>query len=88
MEIDLKDQQQVPLSVSAGFEPQPAGDGLYLLMVEGRETPRNLHRDLSDARAEAERLCRKENKKVYLFRVMDEVAPVCSPVIWKSHVKI
>ncbi len=58
----------------------------YLLMVEGGGIPNKVHYDLTEATQEAERLCQKERKKVYLFGVMDEVMIVPAPVVWKNHI--
>ena len=53
------------------FESKP----FYMLHVEGGSAPTVKHATIEDARKEAERLVKKENKPVYLLKASD----VCLP---------
>ena len=62
---------------------------MYLLMVERSDSydkfPKHIHWSLADAKKEAERLCRKENKRVYIFSVLNYVEPAEFPLRWGKN---
>ena len=59
-------------------------DKIFIVFVEGKQSPSLPHYNQDEAIEEAERLCRKENLKVYLFKAIKVVTPVAPPTVWNS----
>ena len=65
-----------------GFHPA------FMVWVEGTYNPTHRHGDLGDAMAEAERLCRKENKPAFVLADLYKCEPSAPPVKWSpSRIK-
>jgi hypothetical protein len=58
------------------FEPD------YMVYVQGGRPPQATHLTVGDAKAEAERLCRKENKPAFVYTATHCVQPVPSVLEW------
>lgn len=75
----MSNQLNTQLGALFGPEDKPAkkfeDQEFYMLHVEGGAAPTVKHATVEDARKEAERLVKKENKPVYLLRASD----VCLP---------
>jgi hypothetical protein len=56
----------------------------FMCYVEGSHPPNKLHTELGEAMNEAERLCRKENKPVYVLRDIYRCEPTAPPVLWRE----
>lgn len=59
-----------------GFGPN------FMCYVEGSFPPNKRHTELGEAMNEAERLCRKENKRVYVLADIYKCEPTAPPVLW------
>lgn len=60
--------------------------GQYLIFRDGRNyTANHLHEDREEARIEAERLCRKEEKRFLIAKIIGQVETekIESPIKWE-----
>lgn len=56
----------------------------YILIVDQQSNP-NRHPTLESAKIEAERLCKKEKKYVFVYELIGETRPKESPVEFISY---
>lgn len=55
---------------------------MHLVMVRGKSKPRVVHRHITRAIKEAERLCVKENRRVFVYAVFNFCEIVDGKVTW------
>ena len=58
--------------------------GAYVCHAVGSGEPTKRHVTLGQAKAEAERLARKQNKEVRVLQIVGTMKPQEKPVIWES----
>ncbi len=55
---------------------------MYMIFVEGGDSPRKVHRTEESARAEAQRLTRQTRRRGYLLRSIDVCEVMPPPITW------
>lgn len=61
---------------------QPKFEPFYMVYVSQGARPHATHVTIKDAKDEAERLCRKENKPAYVLTSTHRVEPAAAPLLW------
>lgn len=61
---------------------KPSFTSCFMVWVDGAYGPAKRHEDLPSAKQEAERLCRKEGKSVYVMTDVLKCEPASAPVKW------
>ena len=61
---------------------QPKFEPDYMVYVQGGKPPQATHLTIGDAKTEAERLCRKENKLAFVYTATHCVKPAPVPLLW------
>ena len=69
-----------PLPTYKRFAPE------FMVWVAGNYAPATRHTELGVAMAEAERLCRKENKPAYVMSDVWKCEPAENPVKWSYSI--